>query len=258
MMDVHQQALWERLQQFKFDDGNPQLSFVGRLARENGWSTVHAGRVVEEYKRFLFLAMAGGHMVTPSEAVDRAWHLHLTYTRNYWERLCGEVLEHPLHHEPTRGGAEESAKFKDLYTKTLASYRRLFGEEPPADIWPDPGRLAGPAKRRAAADQGRNPQHPLARAGQAALLATGLVTLAGCSAAPVSDLVLAGVMILIVMVAVYSANRPQPRRRDGSGCSGGGCGGGSCSGGTHHGCGGGDSGGGDGGGCGGGCGGGGD
>jgi uncharacterized protein (TIGR04222 family) len=45
------------------------------------------------------------------------------------------VLGRALHHAPTNGGAEEQAKFIDLYNQTLASYRRLLGE-PPRNIWP--------------------------------------------------------------------------------------------------------------------------
>jgi uncharacterized protein (TIGR04222 family) len=67
--------------------------------------------------------------------------LHLTYTRSYWEDLCRDVLERPLHHGPTKGGTEEQARFVDLYNQTLASYRRFFGQQPPRDVWP-------PAERR--------------------------------------------------------------------------------------------------------------
>ena len=69
--------------------------------------------------------------------MDQAWHLHLCYTRSYWDELCGEVLGAPLHHGPTRGGRDEGAKFEDWYERTLQSYQRIFGQEPPSDIWPD-------------------------------------------------------------------------------------------------------------------------
>ena len=112
------------------------MSFEERLAHENGWSLATARRVVLEYRRFLFLAVASGGPVSPSEQVDQAWHLHLTYTRSYWERLCRNLLERTLHHTPTRGGHEEAAKFRDQYSRTLDAYRSAFGEEPPSDIWP--------------------------------------------------------------------------------------------------------------------------
>jgi uncharacterized protein (TIGR04222 family) len=107
-----------------------------RLARENGWELAFARRVVDEYKRFVYLAMTAGHEVTPSDEVDQAWHLHLTYTRSYWDELCGKTLGRPLHHGPTRGGQAEGERFREQYAQTLASYRTAFGQEPPPDVWP--------------------------------------------------------------------------------------------------------------------------
>lgn len=136
MRDEHQVALYQRLLDFSVDCGGEELTFASRLARENGWTPSFTNRVMVEYKRFLFLAAVAGHPVTPSDQVDQVWHLHLTYTRSYWDKLCGEVLEMPLHHGPTRGGEAESRKFDDWYGKTLESYRFYFGDESPADIWP--------------------------------------------------------------------------------------------------------------------------
>lgn len=130
-------AIWAKLEGFQFDEDDAVFGFEARLAKENGWSREFASRVIQEYRRFLLLAMCAGHPVTPSDEVDQAWHLHLVYTRSYWERLCRDVLGRPLHHEPTKGGVDEGEKFHAQYERTLASYRRLFGEEPPADVWPD-------------------------------------------------------------------------------------------------------------------------
>jgi hypothetical protein len=128
--------LWAALAVYRVGPDDAALDFETRLARENGWSAAHAARVMGEYRRFLFLAMTAGHMAVPSDGVDQAWHLHLTYSRDYWDRLCGEVLRQPLHHGPTKGGPDEGPRHFDLYAETLASYERAFGENPPADIWP--------------------------------------------------------------------------------------------------------------------------
>lgn len=134
------QQFVERVETFPIDSDNKSLRFVDRLARENNWSVQFAERVVLEYKRFCILAMKSGHPVTPSEQVDQAWHLHLTYTRSYWDRFCKEALGRPLHHEPTEGGVSENDKFHDWYAKTLSSYCRVFDAQPPADIWPSPAK----------------------------------------------------------------------------------------------------------------------
>lgn len=134
--------LRKRLEGYTPDEATA-FPFSERLARENGWPLPYARRVIQEYKRFAFLAVAAGHPVTPSDEVDQAWHLHMLYTSSYWKDFCGEVLRKPLHHGPTKGGESERDKFHDWYTRTLQSYRKFFNEEPPVDIWPDSRRRFG-------------------------------------------------------------------------------------------------------------------
>ena len=128
--------LWTQLENFSLGDEPNRPVFTWRLARENAWSLEFPRRVVFEYRRFLFLAAHAGHPVSPSQAVDEAWHLHLIHTVSYWNDLCHDILKFPLHHHPSDGGLEESAKFKEWYANTLASYRLHFQAEPPSDIWP--------------------------------------------------------------------------------------------------------------------------
>lgn len=142
-MTSEQQALWQRLTAHVFDDPASVLPFSLRLAKENAWSLAFTRRALEEYRRFAFLAVAAGHPVSPPDAVDQVWHLHLLYTRDYWGEFCPKTLGTSLHHGPTRGGTGEGAKFADWYARTLASYRQFFGE-PPIDLWP-----AHPAHPRA-------------------------------------------------------------------------------------------------------------
>ncbi len=80
--------LQARLSAYVIGPATATFSFDQRLARENRWPLKFAARVVGEYKRFCFLAVTAGHDVTPSDAVDQAWHLHLTYSRDYWQRFC--------------------------------------------------------------------------------------------------------------------------------------------------------------------------
>lgn len=135
---MERQDLYDRIREYDFDAGGSLVPFSARLARENGWSRAFTARVITEYRRFAFLAVVAGHPVTPSDQVDQAWHLHLLYTRSYWTRFCRDTLETLLHHEPTRGGEVERDKFLRWYAQTLESYRAVFGEDPPPDIWPSP------------------------------------------------------------------------------------------------------------------------
>lgn len=143
-MTAFNARLWARLEGYEIGPADAALSFADRLARENRWSAAFAHRVIFEYHRFCYLAMTAGHEVTPSDQVDQAWHLHLTYSRDYWQRFCPEVLGAELHHGPTAGGQVERSRYYEQYAQTLASYESTFGEPPPVDIWPPAARRFGP------------------------------------------------------------------------------------------------------------------
>jgi hypothetical protein len=128
--------LWNRIVHFRVGSGNDSFDFISRLARDNRWSADFARRVYREYLHFMYLAVRANHPVTPSDEVDQAWHLHLTYSRSYWDEFCGAVLEEVVHHDPTRGGIDERHKFRSWYAETLQSYEATFGYPPPPDIWP--------------------------------------------------------------------------------------------------------------------------
>lgn len=234
--------LWRRLLAFELDDPAANLTFSRRLARENGWSHAYALRVINEYKRFVFLAMTAGHEVTPSDEVDQAWHLHLTYTRSYWDELCKQVLRGPLHHGPTKGGQAEGERFEDQYEQTLASYRTAFGQEPPSDIWPPAKTRFGDAAHFVRMNTRRlaTRRRPVLLAGVTVLGAGAFFPLAqgGNFEIPTEVLVVGGIILVVFILWII--------KKAGGGGSGGSCGG-------FFGCGGGSGCG--GGGCGGGCGG---
>ncbi len=138
-------ALRRRIEAHSFDPPHA-LSFTRRLARDHGWTEAFARTAIGEYGRFCFLAVASPGPATPSEEVDEVWHLHLTYTRDYWDRWCGEVLRTPLHHDPTAGGPAEQRRFQLQYARTLAGYEAFFGP-PPAAFWPGTLRRFGPRPR---------------------------------------------------------------------------------------------------------------
>ncbi|WP_338415264.1 TIGR04222 domain-containing membrane protein [uncultured Sphaerotilus sp.] len=138
-------ALWSRLQAFKLNPPGLTRTISARLAEENGWTTEYTRRAVEEYRRFLFLTQVAGRPVSPSVAVDVVWHTHLLYSRDYWGRLCGEVLGGPLHHDPNPGGKQQNARHDDQYRDTLDDYLRVFGTAPPGDLWPTTVAAPAPA-----------------------------------------------------------------------------------------------------------------
>jgi hypothetical protein len=131
-------SLYERIQEYPLDDSDAIFPFSQKLAKENNWTAEYTERAIEEYKKFLFLSVIAEHPVSPSEKVDRVWHLHLTYTKDYWEKFCPKVLGKFLHHQPSGGGNIERDKYFDWYQKTLDSYQLYFGEPASIEFWETP------------------------------------------------------------------------------------------------------------------------
>jgi hypothetical protein len=206
-MNSQEQSLWQSIKEFNIDGGLVSFPFHRRLARENGWSPPFAVRVIREYQKFVFLACVAGHPVTPSDQVDQAWHLHLTYVDSYWNRMT-PLLPRPLVHGPTKGGKAEDSKFEDWYARTLASYRAWFGEEPPSDIWPPSGvRFEEPRHfQRVNTRTHWVIAKPSFRPAQVALTATLALGLAGCSVATVGfrDQAWIGIGCVVLVVALIA------------------------------------------------------
>lgn len=134
------QDLYERLLAFRLDKPGAPFPFSARLAKEQGWTQDFAELAIQEYKRFMYLSVVAVHPVTPSLVVDEVWHLHLIYTRSYWDEFCLGLLGKLVHHDPGSGESEEKTHFFDQYARTLQSYRLHIGE-PPQEIWgPDNGK----------------------------------------------------------------------------------------------------------------------
>lgn len=135
----------DRIMSYEIDDPQSSFKFSDRLAQENMWTKEYSLRVMEEYKKFMYLAAAYGD-VTPSIAVDECWHLHMIYTRDYWLYFCKDIIGVPIQHGPTRGGKSEGDKYMVQYAMTLMYYEKHFGEVPD-DIWPPVFNRFEPDKR---------------------------------------------------------------------------------------------------------------
>jgi hypothetical protein len=182
------------------------------LAERNDWPLPLAERVADEYCGFLYLAATAGFEVTPSEAVDQAWHLHLQWP-HYREILCGEILGRPLEHRPGTGEPDDQPRYRRQYEETLELYERTFDKRPRRDIWPQPGQID--EEERAAA---------LRRTGRRNLAVAGGVTVAAAAAAtqtpPVVDL-----FIALIVAGMILSLFVMPKLRPGSGRGNTGCGG---------------------------------
>ncbi|QAY78565.1 hypothetical protein [Sphingosinicella sp. BN140058] len=207
-------GLWATLSNFPI--GSRPSAFERRLADANGWSDAFAVRVIGEYRRFLYLATIASFEVTPSKAVDEAWHLHLEDEDDYHRKLCANLLGRTLRHLPGSGDADEEARFADQYRRTLTLYQEVFGS-PPDDIWRRP---------QADDDQGNDEAERRNRLvfGTicAVLAATSSAAIAGPAAA---FLVIVLVIGLVIGIAVFAPPMAERRKKkdDGGSCGGSGC-----------------------------------
>ena len=237
--------LWSRIDGYALDMVDAALPFSARLARDNNWSVNFAKRAIEEYKKFVFLAMTAGHPVTPSDEVDQVWHLHLLYTRSYWEDF-NRILGRPLHHGPTLGGADEGRKFHTWYENTLCSYSKVFAVAPPVDIWPEPRRRFGNVahfRRINVRTHWLISRPRLPRFTRLAVVTAPFLWLAGCDINTEADLSKAIPFFIVLVGFIWSLasapdNSKKNKKKDDNNSGGGGCGAGSGDGGGCGGCGG--------------------
>ncbi|WP_432449485.1 glycine-rich domain-containing protein [Aliiroseovarius marinus] len=161
---MQSENLWKAIQAHQFDAPGADLPFSRKLAKIEGWSDAFTQGAIEEYRRFLFLSQLSDKPVTPSHIVDKVWHMHMTYTRDYWDVLCKTVLGKPLHHEPGMH-FDDSARFEEQFDHTKALYHAVFESPAPDSYWGPPPKPRASRFRIA-----------VATLVAAALVAAGLVT----------------------------------------------------------------------------------
>lgn len=213
--DLHAAAtppgLWPTLS--NLDIGSRPDAFERSLADRNGWPESYACRVIGEYRRFIYLASIASFEVTPSKAVDEAWHLHLEDHADYRDALCRQTLGRELRHLPGGEGAGDEDRFQRQYQQTLALYASVFGA-PPADIWP------------ASEQREEQPLFPTTREAIAWSLAlvASLACFFGYMLQSMAGQLLLPVAVAAVALAAWQSRGRRPRRSgraDGGSCGGG-------------------------------------
>jgi hypothetical protein len=124
--------LWDKIEQFDFDNPPTEYGFSTRLANENFWTKEFTENAILEYKKFMYLAATSDHMVSPSEIVDTVWHQHLIFTQLYQD-FCSLVGKE-IQHIPSTHNKNEFHKFKLAKERTTKLYENAFGKQPVA-IW---------------------------------------------------------------------------------------------------------------------------
>lgn len=131
-MDYRLDPLWLKLNLMNADGLQAFAPLVDTMQKQLGQNAGMAQRVIEEYRKFLFLAMRAGHQVIPPGPVNDAWMMHLQNAQNYWENLGSMIAERPI----AQGlDASQFSSMADTWKMTLESYEKIFGMKPPMDIW---------------------------------------------------------------------------------------------------------------------------
>ena len=129
---ISQPERWQRISRHTVGDTQYAL-FIDKLMDEQGWDKHFAEQAVGEYLRFAYLACISPTPVGPSRVIDAVWHLHLTFSRDYWQCFCPQALGRELHHEPS--GNDDLPRMQQQYQATLALYEQEFGTPAPMTLW---------------------------------------------------------------------------------------------------------------------------
>lgn len=132
---VRNEDLWQRIQEFSLDKHDVDFPFSKKLAKEENWTADFTQKAIEEYKKFIYMCCILPNGASPSDIIDKVWHMHLMYTYNYWEEFCPNILKQRLHHYPSKGGSDEKKKHHDWFRDTLSNYELIFETKAPDEIW---------------------------------------------------------------------------------------------------------------------------
>ncbi len=128
--------LWHRLEGYSFHERPLARSLVDRLVEETGHSVDVCYTLVEEYRRFMYLAGSSAENLSPSPIVDLVWRMHTEDERAYFEDFCPRILGRTIYRPDAEEGPLSLQDDPD-YIRTLEYYAQEFGR-PQVQYWPDP------------------------------------------------------------------------------------------------------------------------
>ncbi len=98
-----------------------------------------------ECKRFLILcALNHGESYGMRGPTDNYWHTFIMFTKEY-QAFCDQVAGRFLHHVPRSSKSPPKGKSSGGYRRMLEDYKKVFGEDPPPELWPRVGRKSSAA-----------------------------------------------------------------------------------------------------------------
>ena len=127
--------LWEKMTEMFGGVDASTKAFADKISRKHNCTKRYALNAVQEYKKFIYLAVISDFHVTPSQAIDKVWHEHILFTKAY-RFFCDNIIKYNLNHHPELFPFEEqTARYHAQYLDTLNLYVKEFGILPTDDVW---------------------------------------------------------------------------------------------------------------------------
>jgi hypothetical protein len=124
--------------------GSDGVTLERRLLRLGRLGTRRTRAVLEEYRRFLYLAAVAKGEVTPPLVLRQVWQIHAKDHAAYAKGLVAKVISRPMP-EPFDAPLPAS---HPAHRRTRDLYRQEFGTDPMPALWPGPAAvLTGHALR---------------------------------------------------------------------------------------------------------------
>lgn len=125
------QHLWARLESYSFPKG-----IIEKFERQYPFiANETTPFLFDEFKKFVFLSCISNDTIIISQRLDLIWHHYLTFTKEFWDIFCKEVLQREFHHLPSDGSQEAFKIHKKAYEATLDFYEVVFGTLAPESAW---------------------------------------------------------------------------------------------------------------------------
>lgn len=109
---------------------------IARLQDKERLTEEEARVLFQDMLRFLFLCGTQNQVLSPSEAIDQAWHHFILFTQDY-RKFCQQFFGKFIDHQPF-SRAERAVKqmAREMRDRTLALATAVFGEL--SDNWSYP------------------------------------------------------------------------------------------------------------------------
>ena len=103
---------------------------VERLAKDYDYDTVYSHELIDEFRKFFSLALAGVRG-SPSPLVDQVWHSYILHTQFYAD-VCRQLARNGrfVHHVPFFSGNQQ---LKRRSAHMFPRVQRCFGAN--VDVW---------------------------------------------------------------------------------------------------------------------------